>query len=259
MAEPLLTVELKYERPLALADVTTSLNALAKEYSQWLAMSDTSAVSNGVELYVESMRSGSIITNLTAMAPLALPFIENTMTVVEFAKFLKVSATALLGRRRSVAELPRHTYENWCDIVEPVAKDGGSQLNVSTVINGDVNIHLHVGTVEANAIQNTARRHLAADKIAATGIHDSAVLYLYQARYDPKSNAGDRGVIESISPDPVRLIFASDGLKSAVLTARDNPFKHAYVVDVQVETIKGRPILYRVLAIHDVIDRPEAA
>ena len=34
-----------------------------------------------------------------------------------------------------------------------------------------------------------------------------------------------------------------------------NPFRMAYVVDVSVETIEGRPALYNVLAVHDKFER----
>jgi hypothetical protein len=35
----------------------------------------------------------------------------------------------------------------------------------------------------------------------------------------------------------------------------DNPFRMAYLVDVAVETVNGRPILYKVLAVHEKLER----
>jgi hypothetical protein len=36
-----------------------------------------------------------------------------------------------------------------------------------------------------------------------------------------------------------------------------NPFKAAYVVDVVVGTINGKPSLYTVIAVHDAFEREE--
>ena len=37
-----------------------------------------------------------------------------------------------------------------------------------------------------------------------------------------------------------------------------NPFKVAYVVDVIVETIKNKPALYKIIALHEKFERDEA-
>lgn len=258
MAEAVLSITFDPKRPMELADLAASFGALSKEYKLWLDENEAGHVANDVTLCVKELRTGSIVADIVALSPLALPFMENTKTVIEFGKYLKVAYDALLARRAD-AHLPRHTYENLSCFVEPVAKDNGSQVNVSTVINGNVSLHLHLGSVEANAVQNAARHEMASAKTSVTGLHEQVVLYLYQARNDAKSSAGDRAVIESIHPGPVKLVFNEDGQKAAILAASDNPFQHAYLVDVMVETIGGRPVLYKVVQLRDTMDRPEAA
>jgi hypothetical protein len=83
------------------------------------------------------------------------------------------------------------------------------------------------------------------------------VLYWYQARNDQKSQRGDRAIIESISPTPVKAIFVSEGIKGKTLLGTSNPFKRAFIVDVSVETIGGRPALYRITEVHDSLPKPE--
>lgn len=256
--EPRLTVEIKYKRPIALGDVSVSFEALASEYKAWAEENETGQVVGDLGLYIESLKGGSIVATLVALSPLYLPFLESANTVVEFAKFLKVSYEALLGKHDK-QELSRHSYKNLSAIVEPVAKDGSAQINLSAVVNGDVHYHLHLTSVEANAAQNNARRELTAGGEAVTGIHQNVVLYLYQARNVPSTSVGDKGVIESLHTGPVRLAFSEGAKKSFVLDVSDNPFKSAWVVDVQVETVNGKPALYKILEIHDRIDRPEAA
>lgn len=133
---------------------------------------------------MERLESGSILATLQALSPLALPFLENAQTVINFAKFLKQFYSTLLGHRGG-QELARHTYTNLSAIVEPVAKDNAAQMNVSTVINGDVTIYPNLSSLEANAAQNGARKALALDQAAVTGAHQQVVLLLYQALAEP--------------------------------------------------------------------------
>ena len=253
-----LQVRIQNESPIAVEDLAASLHALGDEYREWLSDSAERSVTDDVQLYVRELRSGSIIADLVALTPLALPFLENANSIIDFANHLWNGFDFLLGRLRSAPDLPQHSYQNLCTIVEPVAKDGASQLNVSTIINGDVHNHFHLNSIEANAAQNTARRRIKEVKTPVTGFHDRVVMSLHQARNDAKSSAGDRAIIESLHGRPIKLIFATEALKRRLLSSSENPFQSAYVIDVQVETVDGRPALYKVLDIHDTIARPGA-
>ncbi len=207
-----LQVSIQNDSPVAVEDLAASLQALGDEFREWLSESSGRTVADDVQLYVRELRSGSIIADLVALTPLALPFLENANSILDFASHLRNGFDFLLGRLRNAPELAQHSYQNLCTIVEPIAKDGASQLNVSTIINGDVHTHIHLNSLEANAAQNTARRRTEEVKVPVTGFHDRVVMSLHQARNDAKSSAGDRAIIESIYGRPVRLIFATEAL-----------------------------------------------
>ena len=44
---------------------------------------------------------------------------------------------------------------------------------------------------------------------------------------------------------------------TVVATSSQNPFLTGYIVDVMVETVRGRPVLYKILAYHGDVDIPE--
>jgi hypothetical protein len=88
-----------------------------------------------------------------------------------------------------------------------------------------------------------------------TGIQEKVLLYWYQARNDPRSKSGDRAIIESISTSAVKVVFVNENIKAKILSSSENPFMLAFVVDVAVETIQGRPALYRILEMHDSFER----
>ena len=82
-----------------------------------------------------------------------------------------------------------------------------------------------------------------------------ALLYWHQARNDARSTTGDKGIIESISDMPVKVICMKDSLKTEMILDIQNPFKEAYIVDVAVETINGKPAVYKIMAMYDKIPR----
>jgi hypothetical protein len=254
-----LTVEIENASPVLLDDFTASFGGLGDEYELYARERGWATPVPGVRLYVREIRAGSIIADLIALAPFALPFVEHANTIIEFTKHLGEIYSRLLGRKAQPAaavNLTKRDYENVSSIVEPVAKDSASQINFTATINSHVEYHFHMDSIEANAAQNAARREIAQLQQPATGMHDKVAMYFYQARNDPKATAGDRAIIESISDNPVKVVFANEDLKSMALRSVENPFTHAYVADVAVETIGGKPALYRVERIHEVIDKP---
>src|ERR1035438_647675 len=245
-----LTVEIKNQSPVELVDLTESLLSFADGYKRYFAKNDDPIVAQDVRLYVKEMRSGSIIADLIAQAPYALPLIENANTVFEFIEYLKRATDYLLGKSREKPALEKANYENFVRILEPVSKDSGSQLNIGAINinNPQAPITINLSSLESNAAQNAARRELEALKEPVTGMHEKVLLYWYQARNDPRSNRGDRAIIESIASGAVKAVFANESIKAKILS--EDLFNLAYVVDVAVETIKGKPALYRILELH---------
>jgi hypothetical protein len=111
-----------------------------------------------------------------------------------------------------------------------------------------------IDSIQANAIQNGVRKRIEALKEPVAGIREQVLLYWYQARKDLKSQTGDKAVIESIDPKPVKTIFVNEDIKTRVLFESQNPFKLAYIVDVAIETIDNRPVVYKILHVHESME-----
>jgi hypothetical protein len=174
-------------------------------------------------------------------------FMANFNEVVQF--FLTMS-----GIRSESPHVSREIAERTSQILEPVAKDHGSQLILQ--LNGHVeHLTLNYTSREAAAVQNNVRRFLG-PSLAQSGPFTKEVLTLYQARADT-SRRGDRGIIERFSTKPVRLEFMNDEAKQKVLDRDDNPFRLMFIVDGVVSTVDGKPALYKIYTVHDAIERPD--
>jgi len=86
-------------------------------------------------------------------------------------------------------------------------------------------------------------------------VYQDQILSLFQVRGDVSAKVGDRGIIESISPRPVKLIFASEEVKRQIVEHPDNPFQKLFLVDVEAKATEGKVRLYRIFTVKDVLER----
>lgn len=250
-----LTIEIKNTKPVELGDLTQSLFSLSDEFRRHLEAREPEASAADVKLYVKEIRTGSIIADIVAISPQLFQGFSYINTVISFGKHLKSAYDYLSGKSDDKPELDKISYENLTRIVEPIAKDHGSQLNLG-IVNG--NVYININSTDANAAQNSARKEIEELREPESSQHEKVLLYWYQARADAASTAGDKGIIESITKRPVKVICATDSIKLQMILNEENPFKEAYVVDVIVETIKSKPALYKILAVHDKFEREES-
>lgn len=244
-----LTIKYDIGRPADLGDFSRSLLALASEYENHAASTIDPPFGAAMRLQIKQVQSGSIIADLVPYASGMLGFLADSNTVLSFAESLRDLYTRLVGDGNSAESSPKTaTLKNFGDIVEPIAKDSSSQLNINQV-SGNVNIT--ITSTEAKAAQNEIGRIIRDGAVPHVGLHVQVAMHWHQARNDVTSNVGDRAIIESISPSPVKVAFTTEYMKAQMISTDDNPFDFAYIVDVYVETVKDRPVLYKVDKIHD--------
>ncbi|NKB95109.1 hypothetical protein HED48_04760 [Ochrobactrum intermedium] len=78
-----------------------------------------------------------------------------------------------------------------------------------------------------------------------------------QVKNDVSSKSGDRGIVETISPRPVKLQFAQEPAKRAVLDLETNPLQCIFQVNVEIRSVGGKPAMYRIIEVTDVISRED--
>jgi len=259
--EPKLTVEIKNKRPIELLDLTESFLSLGDEYKRFVASHPDVAGAQNVRLYIKEIRAGSVVADLVALAavgvPVALPYIENANNILDFAKYLRSAYSYFTGKAEEKPQLQPAEYTNLSKIIEPVAKDNGAQIIVTATDGGTVQVTFNLNSTESNAAQNNLRREIEQFREPETRVHSQVVLYWYRASRDTDKQVGDRAIIESISPNPVKTVFDEEKTKAEMILSDPNPFLSAYIVDVFVDTVRGRPALYKIIRLHDRIEKPE--
>ena len=250
----MLTVELRNSKPVDLMDFTDGLMALAEEFRDYAADSAADPVPGNVRLYIREMRQGSIVADLMPVGEQLSWVLDHKDVVAGFVTHIKEITQYFLGAK-GFPKPNSNSAGRISRIMEPVAKDSGSQINIIATDNArvDVHQHFHAGFLEAGAVQNSVSK-MRVQELPSVAIQTDKIMTLEQVKNDAAAKTGDRGVIESIWGGPVKLQFMNEQAKSRVISIDENPFQKAFVVDVEVKTARGRPIIYRILEVREVID-----
>lgn len=257
MSEAKLTIKIENKRPIEITDFTDSFNSLANQYYKYLSENESFKLNQDTKLYIKEIRSGSIITELSDLVPLVLPFVENSNSVIEFTGFLKKGFDYFLGKtEEKPKEFDLKDCNNFNNIIKPIAKDNGSNV----LFNGDwnfenVTVNFNFNSVEANAIQNGIQREKENLKEPTKNIQHKVLFYWDSAKYDEKSKSVDKGYIDSVSFKSLRVSFDDDYTKRLMLDIEENPFHLAYIVDVEIMDIQNVPTVYKILKMHEFFQK----
>ena len=250
--ESKLRIQVCNKRPIELINFTESLLSVGQQYKRFIAKNPTLTPTEDVSLFVQEVRTGSITADLVPMAVAALPFIINFNNIAAFLSYLKLAYGFFVGDIDKKPDADKQDLVQLSKIINPVACDRSGRVCMYAIFNGDVKDSFNLNTVEANAAQNGINREMILLKEPSTTPFEKVALYWDQAKNDPDSKVGDKGIIESITNTPVKTIFDPPEIKKLMLfDVEQNPFHYAYVVDVIVDTIKNKPALYKIVRFHE--------
>lgn len=247
-----LEITINNERPVTLADMTMSLFAFSEQFHRFIETESNVDQRIGSELYIKEVRSGSIVVELIVQAAPILPLVWHGGTLLEWFNQTQGIIEWMLGKvNNPPRELTKHDLKQWHSILEPVAKDRGSQMNINVCGDNTVIQHLTVTSDEANVVQNQAIRMIESMETADGHVQRMKVMHWRQSKFDLESKTGDLAVIESISKKAIKVVLENNAVKAAML-AGDHRFNKqwhelAYLVDVDVQTIEGKPKVYTIL------------
>lgn len=257
MAEAKLTIHIENKNPIELIDFTNSFESLGNEYYKFLAENSEFRLHPETKLYVKEIKTGSIITVLSDLVPAVIPFVENSNSVIEFTKFLKTGYEYFLGKsKEKPKEFDLKDCNNFNNIIKPVAKDNGSNIIFTGDFNfGDVTVNINYNSIEANAIQNGIAKEKLLLKEPAKKIEENVLFYWDSAKYDGNSKSVDKGFVDSLSSNSLKVIFDTQDTKTKMLDMDENPFHFSFLVDIEVMTVQNIPTVYKIIKLHEAIPK----
>jgi hypothetical protein len=263
--EQWLQIRISNSQPVSLTDLTLSLLAFSHEYAKFIEA--TAEVGSGAEteLLVKEIRPGSILVELFAHVLPVLPLLwAGTPIDAWFSQAVQILDWLAAKTADKPQDMSKSDLNNWKTFIEPIAKDHASQLNLAVGDNSTVTVNQYVySSQDAQKAQETIARELERLDSPADNVHRRKLMHWYQTKFVNHTKTGDKVIIEDISTSPIKVIFENDAVKAKML-AGDADFSRpwhqlAYVVDVEVQTVRGVPKLYTILRYYpdDTIDPAE--
>lgn len=249
-----LRVEIKNKEPLELIELTKSLTSLSNQYNSYTESNGFTEKERHAKLYVKEIKSGSVILDLMEYASIGvIPFAENVNTIVGFTEYFGKAVKHFIKGEGNKPELSIQDCKDLSQIVNPIAKDDGSQLNMSVKIDGDFHQHIHLDSRDANVLQNLLKTEIKEKLEPKTGdLIENAIMVFYQTRNKIDGKSGNKVIIDdAVEGKALNVVFADKKLKKQILKGDDNPNNFAFQVDIKIKTSDGKIIAYEVLKLHD--------
>lgn len=251
-----LEIKFSNKKPIQLSDLSQSLLAIGSQYEKFIENEADEEFFGSSELYIKDVRSGSIIIELITQNLPILPLLWQGGSLLEWTNQISNTINWLLGESdKPPKEIQKQDLKQWGNILEPVAKDNGSQLNFNVYDGGSVVFNVNVNSLQANAAGNRIKRELEKLDEPDDHIQKRKVMYWYQTKFDDESHTGDKAIIESITDKPVKVIFENNAVKKAMLKGEPRfkkPWNElAYLVDIKVQTVRNLPKVYTIINYYD--------
>ena len=255
-----LLFKITHTQPIEMADFVATMNAISSLFENFVKDNADSAEGRKAKLYVEKIEHGSIEFYLMEyIIACALPFIENFNSIFEFSKNLReLVKGAIEGKKET--QLTIQELKALKDIFAINANDPKGETTFGPVDKRkpDVIINNYGCTFnfsDSNTAQNQINKAIERkeEKCPAEVIHEKQLMTIFQMRGDMETNKGNRAKVDALCQKDLTVYFDNEALKREILASIENPTRQAYVVDVIMQTINGKPTSYKVMALHEVI------
>lgn len=247
-----LIIKYNYSKPIELVELTLSLLDLGNLYNRFMNISGYEINKDYSSLVLKEAKSGSLIFELVENLTPIIPLLSDFNNIIQFCNYLKLSYSYFAGEIS--AKKPNNSIkdlEKLNGIINPVAKDNSSSVNFIAQEGSKQIFNLYLNSKDSNAIQNKIKKEIDEQEQSDEKIYRKQLLTWNQVKFEEKSQTGNRAIIENIYKTPVKVIFDNDDLK-VEMTTNNNKFEKdwqylAYHVDVQVQTIKDKPKVFKIL------------
>lgn len=266
--DPHLLLRIETQSPIELGEFVSLFVGLGNQFEKFIA-TERPEEKGDVRFYVREVRAGSIFAELVPYV--GPPLLGGAMAAVknanDIAKFVETFGGklkryfAFKGREDAAS---KGDLADYLRTVAAIAHDADANLSLTAYDDGKKRVEFDFATSQARVAEGNLIEHRA-ELDQRTDADYKRVLMRF-TRTDVShattgKRSGERVLIEAIHAKPLPIVFAStlaeERIRHEIAEADENVYKKAFDVDANVEKINDRPVAYRIVAVHDVIDLPD--
>ena len=268
------------EEPIEIGDFVGEFTSLSNQYEKFFH--DRYPDSDGeAEVFVTQVKEGSIVAHLVphwkAIAGTlsgvgiatvtAFEVIERANALEEFVERWRGRLGHYFKKGGRDPEATKSDLKDWHNTVAAIARDPQGSLKLEAAYYEDGKQNIKAGfkftTKEARVAEQEIETHKKEIESKSSADHERALMIFVRPDIrvqDTGKRSGELAVIETISDKPKPIIYASNLAEQQIkyeIAQQESVFKKGFVVDVNVELRRGKPVAYRITNLHQVIDLPD--
>jgi len=263
-----LTLTLDNSEPIELGAFVNAFTALASDYKNGL---EAKGIDGEANIYITEVRSGSIVADMLPLVGSAFPAIAASVVqigqAIDFVNQWKERLRKLSSGIIPVG-MTRSELSTFTKAVEAVARDpkATQTLEVATFEDGkrEIRASFKFSTLDARHITETIEGEFKRLDKPTDEIENRVLMYFQRSDIGDaplEKRSGERVVIPEISSKDLPIMYASklaeERIKDEIRKPDENVFQKGFSVDVSVQRKGDKPVVYKIIGVHDVFDLPD--
>ena len=269
-SKAILRLRIQTKDPVEIDAFVGAFTSLAEEYRREIRENYPDA-DGDARIYVKEVRKKCIEADLIPYIISAAPFVAQMDQVIIVEQFVRTWGTrisSLVTGNLADWSPKKSELKTLVDATEAIARDPNASSTLEAVVFEDGINHIRASfqfsTQDAKAAQITIDR-VYKELEKPTGADHERVLMVFTRSDVGKAKmgirSGERVLIEEVHSRSLALMYASElaeeRIKHEIREAEDNIYKKGFVVDVNVRMVGGKPSVFAVTNLHEIIDLPE--
>ena len=268
-APAFLALKLDTAEPIELRDFLGAFASIGNQVERFIAERQP-GVKVDTQTYVREVRNGCVEADLiVGVAFAGMLAMDHALILEEFVNRWGARISALVSGDKSSQPDNKRDLKDFADALQAIATDPNAshKLQVATFEDGKRKIKTEFSFNNAEArsgLQSIEDRRAELDQ--TEGADHKRVLMIF-TRSDVKDatlnkRSADRVRIEEVADRSLAVMYSSsmaeERIRHEVRDGEENIYKKGFVVDVNVRHApNGKPIMYAVTNLHEVIELPD--
>lgn len=268
---PHIVLRLNTKQPIELSDFVRSFTSLANEYERFVRAEHPDLADQST-IYVKQVKEGSIEAELWNAAlvagGLAITHMDQLLILEQFVKQYGQRLGSFFKEGGRLADATKKELNDFMGQIASIANDPNGTAEIAAATYEDKKRQVKAAVRFKTPQAKTAQREIEAQKREmenkTDADHQRVLMCFVRPSIEKVSShkrTGERALIESVHEKPLAVVYASDMARERIQhelkAGEGNIFHLLFDVDVNVEMSQGKPIAYRIMAVHDVTDSPE--
>ncbi|HEV2865381.1 MAG TPA: hypothetical protein VGX37_02620 [Allosphingosinicella sp.] len=270
--DPHIIMRLKTRDPIEIGDFVSAFTALGNEYERFIRAYRPDLAPEA-QIYVREVREGSIEAELIPWAVAGVTVMINNMDkILILEEFVRLYGGRLMAFFKPGGRLPDASKSELVDFmgqVLAVANDRDGSAEIEAVQYEDQQRQVRAAVKFRTPEARTARAQIVEQRKELQNRgdidHERVLMrFVRPSIEDAKlgQRTGERAIIDKVHAKALPVVYASElaeqRIRHEMLKGHENVFRKLFDVDVNVELrADGRPLAYRIVAVHTITDMPD--